>query len=94
MAWRDFFPRWSTAEVSRGRHWDLFEMQGRYGLWVVGDGASYESTKSVMEYNRLILRQAQDAEEGGACAAAAAGGGGGVAGVSGRGRQGSSFFTG
>ncbi len=54
----DFYPRWTVDQIGRGLHWDFFDRQGRDGFWVVGDGASFESTKSVMEYNALLLRQA------------------------------------
>ncbi len=40
-----------SLSTSRGLHWDFNEEQGRNGFWVIGDGASFESTKSVMEYN-------------------------------------------
>ena len=33
-------------------------MQGKYGVWVIGGGASYETTNSVMQYNRMLLKQA------------------------------------
>ncbi len=47
----DFYPRWTVKQIGRGLHWDFYEEQGKNGFWVIGDGASFESTKSVMEYN-------------------------------------------
>lgn len=53
----EYFPHWTVEQVDQGYHWDLFDMQGKYGLWFIGGGASWDSTKSVMEYNLLLLRQ-------------------------------------
>ena len=40
-----------------GRLWDIFSMQGKYRTWYLGSSVCYESVKSVMEYNKLIMRQ-------------------------------------
>ena len=51
----EYFPHWSFENVDRGFHWKLFDMQGKYGgLWFTGGGASWDSTKSVMEYKYTI----------------------------------------
>ncbi len=55
----DFYPRWSPSQFGQGLPWDVFDRQGQDGFWVIGDGVSFESTKSVFEYNRLLLRQAR-----------------------------------
>ena len=56
VSW-SYFPRWSPAEAGQGRHWQVFEMQGRGNMWYGGASVSFESVKSVLEYNNLLLRQ-------------------------------------
>merc|ERR1711874_874296 len=50
MTW-SYFPRWSPAEVAQGRHWQVFDMQGTNNMWYGGSSVSFESVKSVLEYN-------------------------------------------
>jgi len=52
-----YFPRWSPEEMTEGRHWEVFDMQGRDRIWFAGSSVSFESIRGVMEYNKLLLRQ-------------------------------------
>lgn len=52
-----YFPRWSPEDVNRGLHWDVFDRQGRKNTWLTGSSVSFESVKSVLEYNNLLMRQ-------------------------------------
>merc|ERR1711915_1066438 len=52
-----YFPRWSPEDVNRGLHWDVFDKQGRKNTWLTGSSVSFESVKSVLEYNNLLMRQ-------------------------------------
>ena len=49
--------RWSPAEMTSGRPWEVLGMQGREGIWFAGSSVSFESLSAVMEYNKLLLRQ-------------------------------------
>ncbi len=53
-----YFPKWSIEDVADGIHYRMFDMQGWYGVWFIGGGMTWDSTKSCMEYNNLLLRQA------------------------------------
>ena len=51
---------WCSAlcyQIQEGRIWDIFSMQGQHRTWYSGASVSFESVKSVMEYNKLLLRQ-------------------------------------
>ena len=50
-----YFPRWNFYGASKGYHWDMIDIQGERNVWFIGGGVSFESVKSVMEYNRLLL---------------------------------------
>jgi hypothetical protein len=54
---QDYFYKWNPHEIEKGNHWKVFEMQGKYRTWYIGASVSSESVKSVMEYNKLRLRQ-------------------------------------
>ena len=56
--WR-YFPRYSIEDLEDGVLWKILEMQGRYGMWYIGSSVSFESVKSVAEYNELILENYQ-----------------------------------
>ena len=58
-----YFHRWTAHEVMKGNHWDVFSLQGVYRTWYAGASVSFESVKSVMEYNNLLLRQMTDPYE-------------------------------
>ena len=52
-----YFYKWPPHELSKGNHWKVFELQGNMKTWYAGASVSFESVKSVMEYNNLLLRQ-------------------------------------
>jgi hypothetical protein len=54
---QEYFYKWNPYEMEKGNHWKVFEMQGKYRTWYIGASVSFESVKSVMEYNKLLLRQ-------------------------------------
>ena len=43
--------------MTAGRPWDVFGMQGQQRTWYAGSSVSFESVRSVMEYNKLLLKQ-------------------------------------
>ena len=51
-----YFKRYSTTDIEKGVLWDIIDMQGKYGMWYLGSSVSFESVKSVMEYDRMLLR--------------------------------------
>ncbi|XP_060072138.1 uncharacterized protein LOC132552011 [Ylistrum balloti] len=53
----DYFPQFSVEDIASGITWDIFDMQGKYGIWYAGSSVYFESAKSVLEYNNLIFRQ-------------------------------------
>ncbi|XP_060072140.1 uncharacterized protein LOC132552013 [Ylistrum balloti] len=53
----DYFPQFSVKDIASGITWDIFDMQGKYGIWYAGSSVYFESVKSVLEYNNLIFRQ-------------------------------------
>ena len=52
--WR-YFPHYSSKVLTNGVLWDILEMQGKYKTWYIGSSVSFESLKSVLEYNKLLL---------------------------------------
>ena len=52
--WR-YFPRYSPDKMEKGILWRILEMQGLHGMWYIGSSVSFESVKSVVEYNKLIV---------------------------------------
>ena len=53
----DYFYGWSPEEMEAGRLWDVFRMQGLNGIWYSGASVSHESIRTVMEYNKLLLKK-------------------------------------
>ena len=53
----EYFYKWSPTELSNGNHWRVFNIQGLHRTWYAGASVSFESVKSVMEYNNLLLKQ-------------------------------------
>jgi len=53
--WR-YFPRYSADDLANGVLWRILEMQGKHGMWYIGSSVCFESIKSVLEYNELLLR--------------------------------------
>lgn len=52
--WR-YFPHYTSHRLSTGVLWDILEMQGKGRTWYIGSSVSFESLKSVIEYNKLLL---------------------------------------
>ena len=55
ITWR-YFPRYSPADIQGGILWDTLKIQGKYGMWYAGASVIFESVKSVVEYNKLLVR--------------------------------------
>ena len=53
----EYFYRWNPYEVQKRNPWKVFAMQGNFRTWYIGASVSFESVDSVMEYNKLLLRQ-------------------------------------
>ena len=53
--WR-YFPRYSQKDMEKGYIWRILEMQGKYGMWYIGSSVCFDSVKSVLEYNKLLLK--------------------------------------
>ena len=51
----EYFPRFSTQEMATGVLWDILEMQGSRRTWFAGSSVIFESVKSVLEYNKLLV---------------------------------------
>ena len=52
--WR-YFPRFKPCLIGSGILWDILELQGKYGMWYAGSSVIFESVKSVVEYNKLLV---------------------------------------
>ena len=50
-----YFPRFNPSPIRNGILWDILELQGRYGMWYAGSSVIFESVKSVVEYNMLLV---------------------------------------
>ena len=55
ITWR-YFPRYSLEQIQQGVLWDILDMQGQYGMWYIGSSVSFESIKSVVQYNKFLLK--------------------------------------
>ena len=55
ITWR-YFPRYSVKDMEDGILWKILKMQGKYSMWYIGSSVSFESVKSVIEYNKLLLK--------------------------------------
>ena len=57
--WR-YFPRYSPFEMTeKGILWRILEQQGQFDMWYIGSSVCFESAKSVVEYNKLLLENMQ-----------------------------------
>ena len=56
ITWQYFY-KWAPHELAQGNHWKVFDIQGTNRTWYAGSSVCFESVKSVMEYNKLLLRQ-------------------------------------
>ena len=52
--WR-YFPRYSEEDMESGILWRILELQGKYGMWYTGSSVCFESVKSVVEYNKILV---------------------------------------
>lgn len=50
-----YFNRFSQECIETGCHWRVLDLQGRNKIWFIGASVSFESVKSVSEYNMLLL---------------------------------------
>lgn len=55
MMWR-FFPRYSPKDMENGILWKILNIQGKYATWYLGSSVSFESIKSVIDYNKLLIK--------------------------------------
>lgn len=53
----NYFPRFSVEKTAEGILWKIIENQGKEKTWYIGSSVIFESTKSVLEYNRLMMRR-------------------------------------
>lgn len=53
----EYFYRWTPEEMAEGRIWQVFQMQGKSRTWYSGSSVGFESVRSVVSYNNLLLRQ-------------------------------------
>lgn len=51
-----YFPRYSKEDLADGVLWNIYDLQGKYNTWYIGSSVCFESVKSVVEYNLLLLR--------------------------------------
>jgi len=56
--WR-YFPRYSAADMEKGYIRRILEMQGKHDMWYIGSSVCFESAKSVLEYNKIIISNMQ-----------------------------------
>ena len=53
----EYFYRWSPAEMASGRIWQVFNLlQGKSRTWYAGSSVGFESVRSVISYNDLLLK--------------------------------------
>ena len=55
----NYFYKWSPYELSDGNHWKAFNIQGMQRTWYAGASVCFESVKSVIGYNTLLLKQSE-----------------------------------
>ena len=53
----EYFYKWSPEELAKGNHWKVFKLQGLHRTWYAGASVCFETIKSVLEYNELLLKQ-------------------------------------
>ena len=52
----EYFYRWNPTEMAEGRIWQVFNMQGNKKTWYAGSSVGFESVRSVISYNNLLLK--------------------------------------
>uniref|UniRef100_A0A7M5UXT1 Amine oxidase domain-containing protein n=2 Tax=Clytia hemisphaerica TaxID=252671 RepID=A0A7M5UXT1_9CNID len=50
-----YFTRFTEPQLLSGAIWKVLELQGKRNMWFVGASVSFESVKSVVEYNQLLV---------------------------------------
>ncbi len=50
-----YFPHFPDEDIVNGVLWDILNMQGEKKMWYIGSSVSFESLKSVIEYNKLLV---------------------------------------
>jgi hypothetical protein len=53
----NYFPRFSVEQAADGILWKIVENQGDRNTWYTGSSVIFESAKSVIEYNHLMMRR-------------------------------------
>lgn len=53
----NYFPHFTRQQVEQGSHWRALELQGKHNIWYIGGALSFESIKSVVEYNQLLVNR-------------------------------------
>ena len=56
----EYFPKFSPDDMANGALWDIFKLQGSRRTWFAGSSVNFESVKSVMEYNKLLVSKMQE----------------------------------
>lgn len=56
----NYFPRFSTDKLAEGVLWKILENQGDMHTWFIGSSVIFESARSVIEYNQLMMRRMED----------------------------------
>ena len=56
----EYFPRFSPDDMADGALWNIFKMQGSRRTWFAGSSVNFESVKSVLEYNKLLVSKMKD----------------------------------
>ena len=57
----EYFPKFSPNDMADGVLWDIFKIQGNRRTWFAGSSVNFESVKSVIEYNKLLVSRMKDA---------------------------------
>ena len=52
-----YFPRFTQQQTEEGNHWKMLDIQGKKKVWYIGSSVSFESVKSVVEYNLLLINR-------------------------------------
>lgn len=57
-----YFERFNFRDAERGHHWKVLRLQGEHKIWFCGSSVSFESVKSVVEYNQLLVSRMEKPE--------------------------------
>lgn len=52
-----YSPKFTLRDMTSGILWDILDIQGYQNTWYIGSSVCFESAKSVVEYNKLLLRK-------------------------------------